>query len=193
MRGIRRLLIALVVLMALGSQSSSAQGIYYGVKGGVQFTDVSDRVNSDSKFGINFGGFAGYRLSGNVAVQLEVLYSFQGYVSGYDLLPNFSEAASSGANVNIDYLKVPAIAKIYLLDELNLEAGLSFNFLTSALSGGRKVSHINDFDLSIPLGIAYEISDNLEVGLRYEFSLSQLSRIYSGGNGLFAIGAAWRF
>ncbi len=193
MNRIIRVLIVIIALTVSGHSVARAQGIYYGVKAGVNLTDVSDRINSDAKFGVNFGGLAGYRISSNLAVQLELLYSFQGYVSGNDSSLPVPEAIGDGANVNIDYFKVPALAKIYLYDGLNVEAGVSFNFLSSARSGGRSVPNIHTFDLSIPVGLAYTLTDNIEIYTRYEFSLTSLSKLYNGGNRVWTLGVAWRF
>ncbi len=179
----------LLVAMLLGfiaTTETKAQGFYLGLKGGLNLTSVSNRVNAETKLGANFGAMAGYQISPNVAVQAEALYSFQGYSNA------MMDGLLTSTNMNLDYLKIPVLAKIYLIDGFNAEVGLSFNFLTSSLLGTEPYRGNNGFDLSIPIGVAYALGRDLEIGLRYDISLVDVSPIQNGTNGALSLNLAWR-
>ncbi|MFI3287372.1 MAG: outer membrane beta-barrel protein [Rikenellaceae bacterium] len=177
-----------VVFLVCGVRETKAQAFYFGVRAGANFSYVSDRVNSTGKFGGNFGGLAGYQISSEVAVQGEVLYSFQGYMAGNPALEG-----TPGDYINLDYLKIPLIGKLYLIDGLNFEAGVSFNFLCSALQNSTKLDGITGFDVSIPVGLAYKFTKNIEAGLRWDISLIKINEKYTGAGGVLSLNAAWIF
>lgn len=184
-------LIALIsaILLAAAPSAAEAQGIYFGVRGGMNLTSMTDRPNSKVKVGGNVGMFCGYQFSSVIGLQVEALYSFQGYFSGN--IPVSREPLNS--MICYDYIKVPVVAKFYLIKGLNLEAGVSFNFLVSSLGGAPPLRGMNSFDFSIPIGLAYQFGRHFEVGARYDISTVRVDPAVTGTNSVFSINVAWRF
>lgn len=178
----------IVALFTLQLQSASGQSIYYGARGGVNYSYVGGRTNSGGKVGFNLAGFTGYQVSSNFAVQLEAGYSDQGFRAG-----DFTPEGADGDMVTLGYIKVPVVAKLYLIDGLNFEVGMSFNFLTTSLSAGEPLGGVNTFDLSLPLGLAYQIGRNAEVGVRWDLSLLPINPSYSGAASVVSLNFAWKF
>ncbi len=177
----KKRLLVLLVTLTMGVVGAQAQGLYFGARGGLNLSEVGRVSGSQIKVGANFGGFVGYQITPIIAAQAELLYSFQGYrVKGYS------------KSINLDYLKIPLIGKLSLYKGLNVEAGLSFNILTSARTAGMPIVGVNGFDLSIPLGVAYQFGRHAEVGVRYDVSLIPINSV-NGTNGLLSLNFAWRF
>ncbi len=188
MQRIKNTLFLVVLLSVLGVSTAGAQSFYFGVRAGANYSYVGDRVNSTGKFGANFGGLAGYQIAPEVGVQIEALYSFQGYKAGDPAIEGLP-----GDKINLDYLKVPVIGKLYLIDGLNFEAGVSFNLLISALKNTTPLDGITNFDISIPVGLAYKFNRNIEAGLRWDISLMPINRKYTGAGGVLSLNCAWIF
>ena len=87
------------------------------------------------------------------------------------------------------YIKIPVLAKLYLIGGLNIEAGVSFNWLVRAQDKWSStvydihgtptgtVSHSQDlmgdsktFDLTIPVGLNFQFPRLFDIGVRYDIS-----------------------
>lgn len=175
---------ALVAVLALVGVQGQAQGFYGGVRGGMNVASLTRTAGTAVVRG-NVGAFMGFQFGSVVGLQVEALYSFQG---GKIDTPTYR-----GVDLQLDYLKIPVLAKIYLIKGLNVEAGVSFNILTSALFSGTPVKGYNGFDFSIPIGVAYQFGKHFEVGARYDISCASYHPATNGTNSLFSLNAAWRF
>lgn len=170
----------ITVLFLLLSLSSSAQGFYSGIKAGLNFSTLTRTSFAYGRTRANMGAFGGFQLSSIAALQVEALYSFQGARVGSDKL-------------SLDYLKIPIMAKIYLIRGLNVEGGISFNILTSALKNGSAAKGYNGFDFSVPVGLAYQIGKHFEAGVRYDISFAKYHPVQTGSNSLWSINLSYRF
>lgn len=170
----------IAILFLFLSVGSSAQGFYSGVKAGLNFSTLTRTSFAYGRTRANVGAFGGFQFSSVVALQLEAIYSFQG-------------AKVTGAKLNLDYLKIPIMAKIYLIRGLNVECGVSFNILTSALINGSAAKGYNGFDFSVPVGLAYQIGKHFEVGARYDISFAKYHPTQTGSNSLWSINLSYRF
>ena len=176
---------AAAALLLVGMQAKS-QGFYGGVRGGMNVASFTQTTGSSAVVRGNFGGFMGFQFGSVVGLQVEALYSFQGAkLSGGSFLGDI--------DVQLDYLKVPILAKIYLIKGLNVEGGVSFNILTSALVDGTPFQGFSGFDFSIPVGLAYQFGKHFELGVRYDISCADYHPDVKGANSLFSVNAAWRF
>lgn len=179
---VRWVAVAVLVLVEL---QGAAQGFYGGGRGGMNVSTLTKTAGSAAVRG-NFGGFMGFQFGSFLGLQVEALYSFQGgMVTPY--------GTPREVDVQLDYLKFPILAKIYLYKGLNIEAGVSFNILTSALVEYRPAKGYNGFDFSIPVGVAYQFGKHFEVGARYDISTVAYHPNQDGLNSLFSFNVAWRF
>ncbi|MDE5945322.1 MAG: porin family protein [Rikenella sp.] len=173
----------LVVVLLLGTavrHTASAQGFYWGPRAGLNVSTLTKTSYSKARARANFGLMAGYKINDLIGVQAEALYSMQG-----------SKMTNKDDVFSYNYVKVPLLAKIFLIGGLNIEAGVSFDWLVRAqhrwtskdYTGGESsedyatVSHSQNllkdsrrFDLSIPVGINYQFSKLFDIGVRYDIS-----------------------
>lgn len=169
-----------LIFLSLITITSKAQGFYGGVRAGANLTTLTKTTDATTRIKGNFGAFMGFQFGTVVALQAEALYSFQG-------------SKINDTKVDLDYLKIPIMAKIYLIKGLNVEAGVSFNILTSALANGEVRKGMNGFDFSIPVGVAYQFGRHFELGVRYDISMVAYNPNHSGSNSVWSINLAYRF
>ncbi len=173
------LTMAAVALFGAGmGHTVSAQGFYWGPRAGLNVSSVTKTTYSKARARASFGLMAGYKLNDLIGLQAEVLYSLQG-----------NKMTNSDHVYSYNYLKIPVLAKLYLIGGLNIEAGISFDWLVKAKETWNStvydingevtgsVSHSQNlmsdrksFDFSIPVGINYQFSRLLDIGVRYDIS-----------------------
>ena len=83
------------------------------------------------------------------------------------------EGGGESATTKLDYLNVPLTGNFYVAKGLALKTGVQFGFLMSAKEEGVDIKDgCEKLNLSIPIGVSYEISDFV-VDLRYNVSVSK--------------------
>lgn len=107
---------------------------------------------------MHIGGFVEIKISDKFVIQPEVLYSGQG-------------SDSDEGSFNLTYINVPLMAKYYVADKFNLEAGPQIGFLTSAkikMDGNSIDSKrlFNSTDFGINFGAGYDFTQKLSAGIR---------------------------
>jgi opacity protein-like surface antigen len=159
------LLITMVAL--LGMMATANAQIKFGAKAGVNLSNLTDFEDSKLMFGFHVGGFAEFAISDRIAIQPELLYSTQG-----------AKAKGQDASLNLDYINVPVLLKINLVEGLSAEIGPQVGFLISskAKRGGESAS-FKDFskslDVTAALGLSYTFVEKFVVGARYGFGLTK--------------------
>src|SRR5690606_22749994 len=111
--------------------ATKAQEVRLGAKAGVNFSNFGGDVeDSDMRTGFHIGGLVEIPFNERFSIQPEVLYTAQG--------AEFNESGSIGGvpyNYNLttklDYIQLPVMAKVYVVEGLALEAGPQVAFLVS--------------------------------------------------------------
>jgi hypothetical protein len=118
-----------------------------------------------------------------IGIQPEVIFSKQGESYTYN---------NSSFGSNVDYINVPIMVKLYLIEGLNLQAGPQFGFVTSAtgsiqdtLTGGVTTGedikkYMNTTDFSIGVGAGFDLPFGLNLTARYNIGISDINK-YTGG------------
>lgn len=121
-----------------------AQGLDFGVKGGVNVATVdvsgdSDTPSFDPRIGLVAGGFVRLPITTWLAVQGEGLYAEKG-----------ARFADSGvdARLVLSYLEVPVLARIRLTRLFYANVGPSMGFLLQAKARTRFSGSTEDIDIS---------------------------------------------
>ncbi len=163
----------LLALLLLAAPLAKAQDIYYGPSVGLNLSTITKQTFSNDYLRGNLGVHVGYNLTNEITLHGELLYSWQGM--------KYNDA---DARISLNYIKIPVLARLNIVNGMSLEAGMSFNFLTYAkqtnittVEGGGYSDELdlmgtmNHFDLTIPVGINYLFAQNFEIGLRYDMSM----------------------
>ena len=176
------LLMAVALVAAL---SVKAQGeMFLKPMVGATLSTFTSADNAKMKFGIVGGAEFGYQLADPFAVTVGALVSMQG--SAADDTNIYKDVKNT-----LTYLNVPILANYYIIPGLAVKAGIQPGFMLSAKSkgsekiGGSWVDYdysgtdgYKTFDLSIPLGLSYEISDFV-IDARYNLGLT---KVIDGGD-----------
>lgn len=164
----RILLIALFIAGASTSVFSQTQ-FSLGIKGGLNFAtiDASQPGETyDNRTGYHFGAFGLLKFT-KIGIQPELIFSQQGTkvkVDGTDFESNFS------------YVNIPIIVKLYTVGGINLQAGPQFGFLSSADRNGENVKDfLKGSDVSLALGVGWDLPFGLTIDGRYNLGLSDIS------------------
>lgn len=171
-------LIAVAMLATLSVSAQSAPGSF-SLKPmvGATLSSVrgSDADGVKMKFGLVAGAEGIYQVSDMFALSGGLLYSMQG----------FKTDTSLDLKVNTEYLNVPILANVYVARGLALKAGVQLGFLTKAKAKGKYGNIEEDIDikdsmksldLSIPVGVSYEINNSFTIDARYNLGLSKIAK-----------------
>ena len=179
------------------ADNTDSMAISFGVKGGVNFaTVVGDDFDSpDSRTSFHVGLVTEFPISEMFSIQAEALYSGKGF--------DFDFEGPEGDNVELQlgYIDVPVLAKIYVTKGLSIEAGPQFSFLVNEEIDSEPNSDDGDLDLdeaeSFDFGIAAGLTFQTEMGLfatgRYSYGLTDVYPDTDVHNTVFQLGIGYKF
>lgn len=150
----KKVILSAIALVAFSA--ANAQEMKFGAKAGANFSNFTGDLDSDSTTGFYVGGFLDFTVSENFHVQPEVLYSMEG-----------------AKDAKVNYVKVPIMAKYYLAETFNLQAGPYIGFKAGADSSVD--DGVKSMDFGIGAGAGYDITENLFVDARYNVGLQNIS------------------
>ncbi len=162
---------------------ANAQDVKFGAKAGLNMSNFGGDVEDNSmKIGFQVGGFAEIKVSEKFAIQPELLYSAQGAKSeytyeDYDLDTNTYFDVTEKSTTKLAYLNIPVMAKYYVTEGLSLEAGPQIGFLMSAKEDNVDIKELlNSTDFAFNVGAGYDVTENINLGLRYSIGLSNIAK-----------------
>lgn len=185
----KKVLLTLAVVFAFSftnaqDKKGSSSGMKYGVKAGyINANYGADADDGDARSGFYFGGLVDFTVSEKIHIQPELLYTMEG--NGEDMF-------------DLNFLRIPVMAKFYVSDGLNLQLGPQFGFVAG---GGEAKDYLKSFDFGLGLGAGYELSSGLFFDARYNLGMSDLND-FPSGSGLevykitqnsFQVGLGYKF
>lgn len=207
----KKLFIATVALFTIGAMQ--AQSIKIGLKGGVNYaTFAGDVQETDGLIGFVAGGFVNVKINNKFSFQPELLYSLQG--SGEkSTTTNFGTTFNFEDKTELGYVNVPLMFRLNVIEGLSVEAGPQIGFLVSAnrqrtssatTNGSTLVQETstdikesyNETDFGVNFGVGFDLSQNLNAGLRYNLGLSNIlkdSPNFTVNNSVFTLALGYSF
>ncbi len=186
-----------VVLFAQDAESK----FQLGARGGVNFSTITGDGFEDPKSRTSFyaGLVAETFIAEKFALQGEVFYSGQGFdieeisFAGIPLTPE--------AEFQIDYIQVPLLAKIYLIEGLNIHAGPQFGFKINEEvdidptgdGGDFDTNRIKDFDFQLAAGAEFKLTSGFFIQARYTYGFSEIIEGTDVRNSVFSAGVGFMF
>lgn len=188
-----------LLLFTLCALQLSAQKFHFAPKMGMNITNLTNS-ESDSRIGLNIG-FAGEMvLTPMFSIESGLYYSMQG-------------AKEDGMKLNVDYINLPILAKVYAYQGLNFFGGPQLSFKTSAKGKAGSITVdmpdglIKGFDTGLQIGAGYQFDMGLQLSASYTYGLigivdtdkvSKLSGFDVSSdenthNSVFQINVGWRF
>ncbi|MDV6167957.1 porin family protein [Flavobacterium sp. DG1-102-2] len=172
----------------------------FGVKGGVNFATVTgdDFDSPDSRTSFHVGLLAEFPLAEIFSLQVEALYSGQGFKSDV----NGGIFGGEGkVEYQLDYINVPVLAKVYLIEGLSIEAGPQFSFKVNeeidadanADGGDLDVNEAEDFEFGVAAGLTFQTKMGLFATGRYNLGITDVVKDQDIKNSVFQIGIGYKF
>ena len=176
-------IILILLTLSLFVTANAKGGFYFGPSVGMNISTLTKQAYSKAMVKGNVGVMLGVDIANTFGIQAEALYSWQG---------SKIKKGNSTYDVELDYIKVPVLAKVRLIAGLNVEAGVSFDFLVN--ENGQTIKP-KKTDISIPVGINYLFFQRLEIGARYYISTMKVPGVTenTSKNSLFTVNARFRF
>lgn len=153
-----------------------AQDVTFGLKGGVNFSNVSkEDFDGESRTSFHIGGVMEALYGDKIALQPEIIYSQQGFTyqeNGIERSLKFS------------YINVPVMVKYYVVKGIAIEAGPQIGFRNTAkiittVNGEQAKQNIKrglrGNDLSLNLGMGFKMTNGLNFNARYCYGLTNIS------------------
>jgi len=178
----KKIILTIAVVMAAtfanaqDKKGGSSSDMKFGVKAGFTSSNFSGDVNSDPTTGFYLGGLVDFSVSETFHVQPELLYSMEG-----------------AKDAKLNFLRIPIMAKYYVMEGLSLQAGPELAFKAGGDSAIKDITKSLDYGLGI--GAGYELESGLMFDARYNLGLAN---IYDGDGAKintvsFNIGLGYRF
>ena len=171
----KKVILSLAILAGV-TGAAQAQSARVGVKAGVNLANVSGKGTEDAKnlVGLSAGLMADLGFSDLLSFHPELLYSQKGFKM---------ESGGVTGQVRTSYLDLPLLLRVNA-DGLFFEAGPQVGFLIgqkSEISGGGQsysstsTDGTRKVDVGYIAGVGYQLSSGLELGVRYNGGISDLS------------------
>lgn len=171
-----------------------------GVKGGVNFATVTgdDFDSPDSRTSFHVGLVGELPLADILSLQVEALYSGQGFKSDID---GGLIGGDGKVEYQLDYINVPVLAKIYATRGLSFEVGPQFSFKVNEEidsdatddGGDFDLNEAKDFDFGIAGGVTFQTDMGLFATGRYIYGLTEIVEDSDVKNSVFQIGIGYKF
>lgn len=198
--------VALISGLTIAQAQSDSKAVQLGVKGGLNSSTISgdDIGELKSRTSFNAGLVAEIPISERVSFQPEVFYSGQ----GFDIQENDQDNifdTDDNVEYQLDYIQVPLLLKVYLVEGLSVEAGPQFGFkiheeidFEPNNDGGdieidSNDSNIKDLDTGIALGTAYKFDNGFFLSGRYTFGLTNIFEDGTAFENVDAKNNVWQF
>lgn len=184
------------------TRHGSALAIKYGIKVGVNLSNMSNDMTFDPAFsmgtGFQIGALVNFHWGQRTASSLPGtgLWGLQP-----ELLFSNHVIKSDGGDIKLNYIKVPLMCKVYPLSALSIEVGPEFSYLISPspesvkVDGAAvKIGDCKGFNFGAGVGAAYEFKFGLMVGARYSMGFTDLGKnLKWKNNSNIQITAGWMF
>ncbi len=155
---------SILFLLLLSASFVSAQ---FGIKGGANFSNIDGKIGGmelDTKISYHLGAFYEININSSFSFQPEAIFSVQG--ADVDSNHTLDE-------IDLKYLNIPMLLKVYLGSSLSIEAGPQFSYL---IDNNLKNVDTEDFDFALAGGISVYLTNTLFIQGRYIYGLSEFSK-----------------
>lgn len=189
----KKVVIAAFALFTFGI--ASAQDVRFGVKAGANFASLTgDAIADDVKMkaGAHVGGLVEFKFTDKISLQPELLYSMQGAKTTDRFDDGLGNIERTKSKVNLSYINVPVMLKIYPVNGFFIQAGPQIGFLVGAKSKDETTftdpgnltriestevdikDDLKTVDVSFNAGLGYDFTENFFVDARYSFGLTNI-------------------
>jgi hypothetical protein len=171
----------------VSAQSSTVVGPEFGIKGGVNmsnlYSDSDDIDDENALWGFNAGVFAAFPIADNIFIQPEILYTTKGAELDY----NFA-GIEGNSKFKLGYVEVPLLVRFNLTENFNIHVGGYASYLVNAKAKGEgdfefeedlDADDFERFDAGLSAGVGVDFNP-ISIGLRYNYGLTTIGKERDG-------------
>lgn len=175
---------------------------HFGIKGGVNFATINgnDFDSPDARTSFHVGALVQFPLTEMFSLQAEALYSGEGFKTN---IPSglFGGDSNDEVEYQLDYINVPILARVYVIQGLSIDVGPQFDFKVNEEfdgdpgndDGDWEVSKAKDFGVSAAGGLTFETGIGLFATGRYTIGLTDVFEDQDAKNAVWQIGIGYKF
>lgn len=184
--------------MAQEMESAKEYKVKFGVKGGINFSNINtNNVDDESVLtGFNLGVFAKHSINKYIAIQPELYFTTKGAKLTYN-----NSLAVGAAKFHLNYIEAPLLVVINLTDKFNIHGGGYVSYLINAkvsnesgpagfnFENSLNKDDFNRFEAGLAIGFGVDVNP-VSFGVRYNHGLTTVGKDknFSGTNYTFADG-----
>ena len=184
------------------ASNTDSMAVSFGVKGGVNFATVNggDFDSPNSRTSFHVGALAEFPIADIFSLQVEALYSGQGFE--YETIGSVLGSRET-SEYQLDYINVPVLAKFYLFKGFSIEAGPQFSFLVNEEldsapnndEGDNPTEEAKTFDFGVAGGVTFQTDMGLFATARYTQGITSILEDMDGNgtNSVFQLGVGYKF
>lgn len=194
-----KIILASLVLTIMGFTNSNAQSsnvTKFGVKGGVNFSNLyTDNADDENVLtGFNIGLYAKVPVTNSISVQPEIYYTGKGAEVVYN-----NAFANGTAKFKLNYIEVPVMLVANVTKNFNVQVGPYAGYLISGKTTNESGTYnfqdnintddFNKIDAGVAAGLGLDL-ETVSFGVRYNYGLTKVGkeRSYPAGNYTFPDG-----
>lgn len=168
----KSILICFVLVSSHCFSQSFMQGIVqrlqFGIKGGANYSNyLNAGFNSDGLVGFHAGAIVGFKLTKNLSIQEEFLFSTQGAKD--------KDEVFGKENIKVSYITVPFLLKYRTNVGIYFEAGPQVGMRANEDVGNKQMGEFaKKLDLAGAAGIGYQSKSGFGIGATYVAGLSKV-------------------
>jgi hypothetical protein len=172
----KKIILSAVAVFAFGFANAQSSDMKFGVKAGYTSSTFTGDFEGDGTTGFYVGGLVDFAVSESFHVQPELLYSMEG-----------------AKDSKLNYLRIPIMAKYYVMQGLSLQAGPELGFVAG---GDSEIKDgVKSMDYGLGIGAGYELASGLMFDARYNLGMANIVKEGEGklGTASINIGLGYRF
>ncbi len=174
-------------ILLLSFITAQSQEFRLGAKAGLNVASLGGDnyglANLGARSSFHIGGLVEIPLGGKFSLQPELLYSAEG--ADWSM-------GNQGREIKLDYLRLPVMAKFYIIEGLSAEAGPVLGFLVSADKENHdkdtdatydyKKDYYKSFDTGFGIGASYRLNLGVFFSIRYNKGLMNVNKDHPTDN-----------
>ncbi|ALD21818.1 porin family protein [Hymenobacter sp. DG25A] len=190
------LLASLLAAVTFSAQHAQAQGVRLGIKGGVNYSNLSGDLTDEDRYESKFGGHGGLMANFSVtddgffSIQPEVLYSQKGFQYADNEYTIAGNKYKYKGDRTYNYIDVPVLLKINA-DGFFFEAGPQYSYLLKVKDetersingntyqkseGVENLDNVKRSELGYAAGLGYQSTAGFLVGIRYNGAFTDFAK-----------------
>lgn len=194
------LFVASVLMLSTGAFAQHGEGsLTIQPKVGLNIANFTESEYANPRIGLAAGAEFEYQITKKFSLSAGLLYSMQGAKA-----KGTSEGVKMKITAKTDYINIPILANIYLVQGLALKLGIQpgFNLNSSYTVSAQGIDisgslsdigvDINSFDFAIPVGLSYEFR-NFVIDGRYNIGVTKMVDNDDSKNSVFQFTVGYKF